>query len=140
MAAAPRWFRPVAVLALVWNLLGCAAYLADVTVTPDDVARMTPAQQELYRTRPRWAVAATATAVWGGAAGCLGLALRKRWSLPLLVASLAGVIVQDAALFGLTRVASTGSPVVIPLQALVLGVSIGLVVLARTASRRGWLS
>jgi hypothetical protein len=64
----PKWFRPLAVVALIWNLLGCAAYLADVTLTAEDVARMTPAQQELYAARPKWAVAATATAVWAGAA------------------------------------------------------------------------
>jgi hypothetical protein len=130
----------VAVVSLLWNLLGCAAYLADVTLKPEDVAKMPPAQQELYASRPRWSVAATATAVWGGAAGSLGLILRKRWSYPLLVASLVGVIVQDVALFGSTRVATTGGPVVIPLQAFVLAVAIALVALARTASRRGWLS
>ena len=140
MPGVPRWFRPIAIVSLIWNLLGCAAYLADVTLKPEDIAAMTPAQQELYASRPKWAVAATATAVWGGAAGCLGLVLRKRWSVPLLVASLLGVIVQDVGLFGLTRVASTGGPVVIPLQALVLIVSVGLVVLARTAVRRGWVS
>ena len=140
MPDVPKWFRPLAIVALIWNLLGCAAYLADVTLKPEDIAKMTPAEQELYASRPKWAVAATATAVWAGAAGCLGLVLRKRWSFPLLVASLLGVIVQDVALFGLTRVASTGAPVVIPLQTFVLIVSVGLVVLARTATRRSWLS
>ena len=41
----PRWFRPVAVIALLWNVLGCVAYLADVTMKPEDIAKLTEAQR-----------------------------------------------------------------------------------------------
>jgi hypothetical protein len=140
MEAAPKWFRPVAVVALIWNLLGCLAYLSDVTLTPEDVAKMSAAQQALYASRPAWAVAATAVAVWGGALGCVGLILRKRWSTLLLLASLAGVVVQDIALFGLSEAASQAGPTVIALQGLVLVIAVGLVALARRAERQGWLS
>jgi len=54
--------------------------------------------------------------------------------------SLAGVIVQDVALFGMTEVVSTSGPTVVVLQGLVLVVAIALVMLARTAVRRGWVS
>jgi hypothetical protein len=138
MADSPKWVRPVAVAALIWNLLGCAAYLADVTLTPADIAKMTPGEQALYAARPAWAVGATALAVWFGAAGSLGLVLRKRWSWPLLLVSLAGVVVQDAALFGLA--ASMIPPLAIVLQLLVLVIAIGLVMLARKGIRAGWLS
>ena len=140
MSALPRWYLPVTIVALVWNLLGCAAYLSDVMVTPDDVARMSAQQRALYAARPAWAVAATAIAVWGGAAGCLGLILRKRWAVPLLIASLAGVIVQDLALFLLTNAAAQAGAVAMLLQGIVLLVAIGLVLLARKAAARGWLA
>ena len=140
MRALPRWYLPVTIVALVWNLLGCAAYLSDVMVTPDDVARMSAQQQALYAARPAWAVAATAIAVWGGAAGCLGLILRKRWAVPLLIASLAGVIVQDLSLFLLTNAAAQAGAVAMLLQGIVLLVAIGLVLLARKAAARGWLA
>ena len=48
----PGWFRPVAVVALLWNLLGCVAYLADVTMKPEDIAKLTEAQQALMASRP----------------------------------------------------------------------------------------
>ena len=140
MSALPRWYLPVTIVALLWNLLGCAAYLSDVMVTPDDVARMSAEQQALYAARPAWAVAATAIAVWGGAAGCLGLILRKRWAVPLLIASLAGVIVQDLSLFLLTNAAAQAGAVAMLLQGIVLLVAIGLVLLARKAAARGWLA
>ncbi len=140
MKATPKWYLPIAILALLWNLLGCAAYLSDVMLTPEDVARMSAAQQALYAARPAWAVAATAIAVWGGAAGCIALIWRKRWAMPLLIASLVGLVVQDVGLFVLSGAAKQAGPVALVLQGLVLLIAIGLVFLARKASSRGWIA
>jgi len=140
MEAAPKWFKPVAIVALLWNLLGCFAYLSDVMLTPEDVAKMSAAQQALYASRPAWSVAATAFAVWGGALGCIGLILRRRWANLLLPISLAGVIVQDVSLFVLTKAASQAGPAVIALQGLVLVIAVALVVLGRKADSHAWLS
>ncbi|HWP02460.1 MAG TPA: hypothetical protein VNL96_03300 [Gemmatimonadaceae bacterium] len=140
MNTSPRWFGPAAIAALVWNLLGCAAYLADVKMSPERLSSMTAAQQALYAARPWWAVAATATAVWVGAAGCLGLILRRKWSTWLLIVSLAGVVVQDLWLFVLSGSAREVGAVAFVMQGLVLVVSIGLVLLARRAAAEGWLT
>jgi hypothetical protein len=140
MNVTPKWFLPVAIVALLWNLLGCVAYLSDVTLKPEDIAKMSAAQQALYAARPVWAVAATAIAVWGGAAGCIGLIMRRRWATPLLVASLAGVIAQDVGLFLLSGVGGQAGAVVFALQGLVLLIAIALVALARKASAREWLT
>lgn len=138
MSNAPKWFIPVAVVALIWNLLGCTAYLFDVMLTPEDVAKMSEAQQAMYAARPAWAVAATAVAVWFGALGSVGLILRKRWSFPLLVLSLIGVIGQDAALFMIGGM-SAGA-VALVLQGVVLIVAICLVLLSRKGISEGWLA
>jgi hypothetical protein len=140
METVPKWFKPVGIAALLWNLLGCFAYLSDVTLTPEDVAKMTAAQQALYASRPAWAISATAFAVWGGAAGCVGLLLRKRWSRPLFLVSLAGVIVQEVALFGLSTAAAQAGPAAFALQGLVLVIAVALVMLGRKADAQGWLS
>ena len=92
----PKWFMPVAIVALLWNLMGCAAYLMDVTLTPAAVAAMSADQQALYAARPMWAVAAYAIAVWGGALGCAGLILKKRWAKGPLLASLLLVLANMA--------------------------------------------
>ena len=62
----PKWFKVVAVIALLWNLLGCLAFAMDLRMTPEDVAALPEAQQALYAARPGWAVVATAVAVIGG--------------------------------------------------------------------------
>jgi hypothetical protein len=139
MNATPKWYLPVAIVALLWNLIGCAAYLHDVMLTAEDIAMLPADQQALYAARPSWSVAATAVAVWAGALGCLGLVLRRRWATPLLIASLGGVIVQDVSLFAMSSQAAI-PPAAYALQGLVLVIAIGLVLLARKASARGWLA
>jgi hypothetical protein len=139
MTVVPKWYLPVTIIALVWNLLGCLAYLSDVMLTPDDIAKMSAEQQALYASRATWAVAATAIAVWFGAAGSVGLIIRQRWALPVLIVSLAGLIVQDFGLFVLTNAASQAGPVVFVIQGMVLLVAVGLVILARRAISQGWI-
>lgn len=140
MTPTPKWYMPVAILALLWNLIGCAAYLSDVMMTPEAVAQLPADQQALYAARPAWAVAAYAIAVWGGALGSLGLVLKKRWASPLLMASVAGLVVQDLALFVLSPAAGAVSPVAYVLQGMVFVIALALVRLAGTGSARGWLS
>lgn len=139
MERAATWFLPVSIAALLWNLLGLAAFVADATLTPDDIAGMSVAQQSLYASRPWWSVAATAVAVVGGTSGSLGLVLRRRWALHFLLASLLGVIVQDAWLFGFSGAAAAAGPSAAVLQGVVLLIAVALVGLARRAVSQGWL-
>ena len=135
----PTWFKVVAVLALLWNLLGCLAFFSDLRISPEDLAKLPEAQQALYAARPGWAVAATALAVFGGALGSIGLLLRKRWAFPVFVLSLLGILVQDFSLFVLADGASLAGPVAVVMQAIVLTIGIGLVLLSRKGIARGWL-
>jgi hypothetical protein len=135
----PAWFKVVAVLALLWNLLGCLAFFFDLRMSPEELARLPEAQQALYAARPAWAIAATAVAVLGGVIGCIGLLLRKKWAFVVLLLSLLGILVQDFGLFALVDGASLAGPVAVILQGIVLAIGIGLVLLARKGIARGWL-
>ena len=135
----PTWFKVVAVVALLWNLLGCLAFFSDLLLSTEDLAKLPEAQQALYAARPGWAVAATAVAVFGGVLGCLGLLLRRKWALPVLILSLLGILIQDFGLFVLADGASLAGPVAVVMQAVVLAVGIGLVWLSRKGIARGWL-
>lgn len=140
MSGVPKWFKPVAVVALLWNLLGCAAFVFDLMLTPEALAALPAEQQALYAARPGWSVAATGVAVLGGALGCVGLLLRRKWALPVFVLSLAGIVAQDIALFVLVDGARLAGPVAVAMQAVVLVVGIALVLLGRRGIARGWLT
>jgi len=135
----PKWYFPVTIAALLWNLVGVGAFMSDVLLTAEDVAKMSADQQALYASRPTWAVAATGVAVWGGALGSLGLILRRRWALPLLSASLIGLVVQDVAMFVLSDVLKVYGSVVLGLQGLVLAIAVARLWFARVANAKGWL-
>ena len=140
MHTPPKWFTVIAVVALLWNLLGCIAIAADLMLSPADVAKLSAAQQQLYAARAGWAVAASVTAVLGGAIGCIGLLLRKKWAFPVLILSLIGILVQDFGLFVVVDGATLAGPVAVVMQAIVLAIGIGLVVLSRKGITRGWLA
>ena len=140
MNAPPKWFKIVAVVALLWSLLGCFAFASDLKLSPDDVAKLSAAQQTLYAARAGWAVAATAVAVLGGALGCVGLLMRRKWAFPVLVLSLIGIVVQDFGLFVLVDGAALAGPVAVVMQAIVLAIGIGLVWLSRKGIAQGWLA
>ncbi len=140
MQPAPKWYLPVVILALLWNVLGCVAYLADAMMSPETLSQMTEAQQALYAARPAWSVGATAIAVWFGVLGCLGLIMKKRWAAPVLLASLLGVIVQDLWLFVLSNAVAAYGSAAYGMQGLVLVISVGLVWLGRTAVQREWIA
>ena len=137
MSTTPKWLTPVAILALLWNLLGASAYLMDVTMSPEAVAKLGEAERAMYASRPAWFVVAYASAVWFGVAGSVGLLLRKRWATPLFLLSLLGLIAQDLALFSRPEVRADLT--VILLQGLVLVIAVSLLLLARKAEREGWI-
>ena len=69
----------------------------------------------------------------------MGLLLRRKWAFPVLALSLLGILVQDFGLFVLADGASLAGPAAVVLQAVVLVVGIGLVLLSRRGIARGWL-
>lgn len=140
MTATPRWLKPVGIVALIWNLIGCAAFIMDLRLTPEDIAKLSAAQQAMYAARPAWSVAATGIAVCAGALGCVGLIIGKRWAYPLLVLSLLGVVLQDISFFGMSAAMSQAGSTAVILQCVVLLVALALAVLASKATRSGWLS
>lgn len=133
----PKWYKPVTIAALLWNLLGCAAYLMGVMMTAEQFAELSESEQAIQAARPAWSVAATAVAVWFGALGSLGLIVRQRWALVVLSVSLLGVIVQDIELFLLNEAATPGGAYAA--QGAVLVISVGLVLLARKAIAEKWI-
>lgn len=134
-----KWFVVVGVIALLWNLAGLAAVLADVSLSPADIAALPEAQQALYAARPAWSVWASVIAVVGGSLGCVGLLMRRRWSIAMLAVSLAAVVAQDISLFLIAGKAIPIGTTPVVLQGLVFLIAVGLVLLARKANTLRWL-
>lgn len=136
----PKMFFWVSGAALVWNLLGVMAYVGQVTMSPEVLNAIPEEQRALYENIPAWVTSAFAIAVNGGAIGCLLLILRKSLALPVLIVSLAAVLVQMFHNFFLSNAVEVmgASAVVGPLFVILIGIY--LVWFANDAKSKGWLS
>lgn len=126
-AKAPVLFWTIAGLALIWNLMGVGAYLFEAIASVEAInAAYSEYEAQAVFNRPSWLTGVFATAVFGGAIGCTGLLLRKKWALWALVISLLAVIIQQIHMWGFTVTAShmNGTswimPIMIPIIAIYL--------------------
>lgn len=125
----PGWYWVVAVLALLWEGMGCAVYLMQ-TMTP-------AAEREAgYAAMASWQWGVFAIAVWSGLIGAIGLLLRKRWATLALVVSLVAAAFQ----YGYEAATRTLPAEVMPMAVTIIVVGVLLVAFANIARRRGWLS
>lgn len=135
----PTWFYVVSAVALLWNLAGLMAIAGDLSLSPADIAKLTPEQQALYAARPGWSVIGSVLAVGAGTLGCVLLLLRRRWATIVFALSLVGIVLQDIGIFGIAGAGRNGDMVPVVLQGLVLVIGIALWLLARRAERNAWL-
>ena len=123
----------IAALGLAWNLMGCLNIIAQTN--PDTVAQMPEAYGAVIASRPAWATAAFAIAVFGGAVGCILLLLRRRVAVQVLMLSLGGIMLT---MVHAVLTAGFAAQVLIG-TGMSLLIGIVLLWMARLASRSGWL-
>ena len=140
MTKPPTWYYAVAGVLTLWALIGCYAYLAQVTMSAADFAKMPQVQQDMMRGLPTWITAAYAIAVWAALAGAICLLLRMKFAPTAYVVSFVAIIAQFGWIFAATPIIRTmgfteaaGFPIFIAIAGAVS------VWFARMARGRGWL-
>lgn len=131
-----RWYMPAAIASLLFMLLGCGAYLVDVTANP---ATMPIDQRAAHEARPLWLLSVNAIAVWAGAAGALLLVLRRKLGEPLLLVSLVAVAVWFAGLMLVIRLRELLGTADIAVAIVVVVLTWTIFWFARHSRQRGWL-
>ncbi len=116
------------------------AFVAQMLMTPEMLATLPPAEQALYANIPMWVNIAFACAVFGGTMGSILLLLRKTLSLPVLLVSVIGVVVQMYHSFFMIDSIEVYGPGGMVMPIMVLIIAIVLVFAANKAKRSGWLS
>ncbi len=134
----PVWFWIVGGLLLIWNLMGVAAYLAEVSKTAEDLAAMKPEEAALYANMPAWATAAFAIAVWAGLAGIIALLLRKNWAWLLFALSILGLLVQNYQQFVLVDVRAVYGASAIYFPLVIFAIEVASLWLASWSTRQAW--
>ena len=139
-SSVPTMFKVIAGVAVLWNVMGLIAYVGEMMASPEIVAELTEAEAALRLNVPIWSTAAYAIAVHAGTLGSIGLLIRKAWAAPVLVLSLAAVVVQQSYIFFMSDAVEVLGMTKMILPAVVLIVAIFLVWYSRSAIEKGWLS
>lgn len=138
-SATPVWFRLLAIVAVLWNLIGVWTYLGHVGAVPP-MQPMTAEQQALAATVPAWVVGAFAIAVFSGLLASLLMLLSKALARSLFLLSLVCIIAQMAwtLLISNARAVEGNAALVMPL--VVTGIAVLLFWAANKGVQRGWLN
>lgn len=122
--SAPVWFWMLAVVALLWNLMGCMIFLSEVFAKEAMMESFTEEQKEWSRAIPFWIYIVFAISVLSGVVGSIGLLVRRKLAVPCFAVSLFAVVVQ----MGYTMLIAGGlrvmgpSGAVMPVMVVVLAV------------------
>lgn len=92
-------FWVVGSVGLIFNLFGCMNYISQMNA--EMVASMPDVYRAIVESRPAWGSVAFATAVFGGALGCILLLLRRSIAVYVLVVSLVGAVVAQLPFLGM---------------------------------------
>lgn len=136
----PRWFTIVAMLALVWNLLGVMAFVGHMMMTPEMIAELPQAEQALYSAVPLWATIAFTVAVFAGAIGSAALLMRKRVCNHLFIASFVAVLVQMFHSFFISNSYEVYGPGGMVMPVMVIIIALLLVLFSAKGQRNNWLN
>jgi hypothetical protein len=129
----------VAVLTLLWNLMGAFDYLATQLRLEPYMSQFSEQQLAYFYGFPKWAVAGWAFGVWGALAGSIGLLMRRRWSVLAFAISIAGMVVTALYTFGLSNGADMMGAGAMVFTAVIWLVAILLLLYARAMAARGVL-
>ena len=137
----PLWFKIVAVVAVLWNIMGLIAFIFDVQMTPEELEKMDlhPAMKEAYRNSPTWNWVAYGVATICGFLGSLLLLLRKKIALSVLGLSLVGVLVQFFGWYFTTNIFSEMGMSAMVMPIAVVLIAIYLYFLSHRAKKAGWI-
>jgi hypothetical protein len=137
----PAWFWIVAVLALLWNLVGVAMAYMQYSMTPEQLAQLPEAQRTLHQAMPSWLWVVDGVAVIAGTLGSILLLMRNRLALPVFWMSLAAIVVLFGyCLFPGRMLEVLGAAQALPMPILVTAIGLLLVWFARKSIARGWLA
>ena len=137
----PVSFWIIAVVALVWNLIGLFMYYSSVTVTPEQLkAAYSPEQLAAIEATPVWVTSAFAMATTFGVIASIVLLLRKALAFLLFVVSFVALLIQDLYLFLLSDSLAVFGSTLLVIQGSVFVGAVIWIGYSNLARNKGWIS
>ena len=138
----PVWFWIIAVIALLWNLMGAFAFVTDLMATPAVLAETyTTEQIKFLDTYPSWTKIFYGLGTFGGLLASIGLLMRKRWALGFFSISLIAVLIQQGHSIFMTNAREVfGDGVALYFPIGIIAVAILLILFTKNSISRGYVA
>jgi len=131
----------IGILGSLWSLMGATSFVLTQLNVEAVMSRFPPAQRVYFTSFPLWADTFWAIGVFGAVIGCLLLLLKTRLAVPVLFASLIGLVVSTHGglllLGGMEVMRGTGG---FGLTAIPIVIAVFLAFYARAMSKTGVLN
>lgn len=134
-------FWIIAVLALLWNLIGVYFWLYEYFLMTEEIrATLPPEQVEIMASAPSWSMYVYGLAVFSGLLASVLLLMRKNMAVGVFLLSLiAALILQLYWMFGMDIIDKMGpQSLIMPL--IVIALAIFEYFYSKGAARNGWLT
>lgn len=138
LASPPRWFMPVAIMFLLWNLMGLASFVAHWIMTPADIASLPAIQQDMMNELSARTWISFAVATGAGLLGGLALLIKRKWAPPLFAISFVAILIQFTSPH-LLDIAVDRDASIMTFPAFIAAMALVQSLLSWRWTKRGWL-
>jgi hypothetical protein len=135
----PLWVRLLAVLLVMWGLMGCYACFQQFRLGADAMGPASDYDRALFAGLPIWYNSLYAVAVGTGLLGGITLLTASILSIPLFAIALLASIAQFGWLFATTDINAVKGVWVTYFPAVIVAIQAAALLLARYARRRRWI-
>lgn len=87
-----KWFKAIAIIALLWNIMGVMSYLMHAYMSEETLATLPKNQQDFMNNLPAWRMASFAIATFGALIASILLLMKKKMALTLFTLSFIAII------------------------------------------------
>ena len=136
----PPWFTITVIVAFVWNLMGVMAFVGQMMMTPEMLAKLPAEQQHMHAITPLWANLAFGLAVLAGTLGCIALLVKKSIAIKLFTLSLVGVLAQMFHAFVISNATEVFGPGGMTMPVMIIIVAVALLWFANKCQKEAWIS
>lgn len=136
---ATRSFTIIAVILLLWNMIGMAAFIMQYTADLSALARTDPYTARIFAQMPGWVWIAYAVAVGAGTLGAILLLLRKAAAVWPFLASVIAIVVQFGYSFLGTDMLAVKGPTTMIFPAVILLIAVAQLLYTRSLAAKGVL-
>lgn len=132
---APKSLTIIAIIAILWNLIGVLSYVGLAYSNPND----TNPSVQIFVDYPTWVIAAYATAVFAGFFGSIALLIKKRISNLLFILSMVCVVAKSIYDYTMIDQEMFYLPGALILNALIYIIGIYLIIYSKKGMDKGWI-